>query len=100
MDVVIKQFLWFSDAIAVGTVCKNGGCGCAYESPESDSNVCIHHPGVPIFHEGLKFWSCCQKRTSDFSAFLAQKGCGEGAHKWIQTVRRTSHITSATILLN
>lgn len=57
-----------------------------YESPESDKSICCHHPGSPIFHEGMKFWSCCTKRTSDFSAFLNQKGCYDGQHKWIQSV--------------
>ena len=45
---------------------------------------CTHHPGVPIFHEGMKFWSCCQRKTSDFTAFLEQVGCTEGRHKWIR----------------
>lgn len=68
-------------------MCKNGGCGCAYESAASNLAVCVYHPGVPIFHEGLKYWSCCTKRTSDFSAFLAQKGCQSGNHKWLKSVR-------------
>ena len=44
--------------------------------------VCNFHPGVPIFHEGLKYWTCCTKRTSDFQAFLNQVGCKEGSHLW------------------
>uniref|UniRef100_A0A1B0CKR4 Putative zn2+-binding protein melusin/rar1 n=1 Tax=Lutzomyia longipalpis TaxID=7200 RepID=A0A1B0CKR4_LUTLO len=69
--------------IAVGTTCKNRGCGGTYSSPESNEEDCIHHPGVPVFHEGLKYWSCCTKRTTDFAAFLAQKGCSLGHHKWV-----------------
>lgn len=68
--------------VVVGTSCKRGGCVVAYESAESNSNACIHHPGVPIFHEGCKFWSCCKKRTSDFTAFLNQVGCVTGKHLW------------------
>lgn len=73
--------------IAVGAICKNGGCGQAYSSPVSNDSECVYHPGVPIFHEGLKYWSCCTKRTTDFTAFMNQKGCAFGKHKWIQEVR-------------
>ena len=37
---------------------------------------------MPIFHEGMKFWSCCQRKTSDFQSFLNQEGCMLGEHKW------------------
>lgn len=77
--------MFFSE-IPIGTVCKNGGCNCDYKSIESKLSECVHHPGVPIFHEGLKFWSCCTKRTSDFQAFLNQVGCETGSHKWIDDV--------------
>ncbi|KAH8404649.1 hypothetical protein KR215_005849 [Drosophila sulfurigaster] len=68
--------------IAVGTSCKNNGCTFSYTNSSSDFSECTYHPGVPIFHEGMKFWSCCQKRTSDFAQFMAQKGCVYGQHKW------------------
>ncbi|RZC42035.1 cysteine and histidine-rich domain-containing protein [Asbolus verrucosus] len=70
--------------IPVGTICKNGGCNASYQGSETSDNSCIYHPGVPIFHEGLKFWSCCQKRTTDFNAFLNQVGCEQGNHVWIK----------------
>ena len=31
---------------------------------------------------GMKFWSCCQKKTTDFDAFTAQPGCTQGEHLW------------------
>lgn len=68
--------------IAIGTACKNGGCSNSYEGPETNQAICTYHPGCPIFHEGLKFWSCCQRRTTDFNAFLSQPGCTTGMHKW------------------
>lgn len=74
-------------AIPIGTTCKYGGCNATYESPASDETECNYHPGVPIFHEGLKYWSCCTKRTTDFTAFMNQKGCAYGRHKWISDVR-------------
>ncbi|XP_026315449.1 cysteine and histidine-rich domain-containing protein [Hyposmocoma kahamanoa] len=68
--------------IAIGTSCKNGGCGTTYEGPQSNDTICTYHPGCPVFHEGLKFWSCCQRRTTDFNTFLSQPGCTSGYHKW------------------
>ncbi|CAO1435652.1 unnamed protein product [Diamesa serratosioi] len=70
--------------IPIGTMCKRAGCNSSYDSALSDDTICIHHPGAPIFHEGYKYWTCCQKKTSDFSAFLGQVGCDKGQHKWIQ----------------
>ncbi len=82
--------------------------------PRKDGSDCQYHPGVPIFHEGgiyltswhthklsmyygdlttvllpafltgLKFWSCCQRRTTDFQSFLNQEGCERGRHRWIK----------------
>ncbi|CAK1540581.1 unnamed protein product [Leptosia nina] len=70
--------------IPIGTTCKNGGCSVSYEGPQSSEGICTYHPGCPIFHEGLKFWSCCQKRTTDFNTFLSQPGCTTGTHKWVK----------------
>jgi len=64
-----------------GEPCKNGGCKQTYDSSNTVSE-CVHHPGVPIFHEGMKYWSCCQRKTSDFQSFLNQEGCMIGEHKW------------------
>lgn len=73
-----------NNQIAVGTNCKNGGCQVSFQGPESINLVCLHHPGVPIFHEGMKYWSCCQRKTTDFNSFLNQEGCKEGIHVWIK----------------
>lgn len=87
-----------STEIPVGTVCKNKGCNATYESPDADRTNCVHHPGVPIFHEGMKYWSCCQKKTSDFTAFMNQVGCAKGEHKWIETVN-TRFISKVNVIL-
>ncbi|XP_032534964.1 cysteine and histidine-rich domain-containing protein 1 [Chiroxiphia lanceolata] len=71
-----------SDEVKIGTACKNAGCSKTYEGPHSTEEVCIYHSGVPIFHEGMKYWSCCKRKTSDFNTFLAQEGCARGAHVW------------------
>lgn len=70
--------------LTVGTLCKNGGCGKTYEGPQTNEQDCVYHPGVPIFHEGMKYWSCCQRKTSDFTAFMNQEGCDRGRHKWFK----------------
>ncbi|KAF7273806.1 hypothetical protein GWI33_013498 [Rhynchophorus ferrugineus] len=77
-----KDIVSNRNEIAIGTNCKNGGCTQCYQGPESNSSFCLHHPGIPIFHEGLKFWSCCQIKTTDFNTFLNQEGCKEGSHVW------------------
>uniref|UniRef100_A0A2K5CI56 CHORD domain-containing protein n=1 Tax=Aotus nancymaae TaxID=37293 RepID=A0A2K5CI56_AOTNA len=35
---------------------------------------------VPAFHDALKGWSCCKRRTTDFSDFLSIVGCTKGRH--------------------
>lgn len=68
---------------SLGESCKNGGCKATFDGQESGMpNECTYHPGVPIFHEGMKYWSCCQRKTSDFQSFLDQPGCRYGKHKW------------------
>ncbi|CAK9135190.1 unnamed protein product [Ilex paraguariensis] len=37
------------------------------------------HQG-PVFHDGMKEWSCCKKRSHDFSLFLEIPGCKTGKH--------------------
>uniref|UniRef100_A0A1B6D9E1 CHORD domain-containing protein n=1 Tax=Clastoptera arizonana TaxID=38151 RepID=A0A1B6D9E1_9HEMI len=68
--------------VPLGTVCKNNGCNRNYVGPETQMTNCIYHPGYPVFHEGLKFWTCCTKRTTDFNSFLEQVGCSIGEHIW------------------
>uniref|UniRef100_A0A8C0VGE4 Integrin subunit beta 1 binding protein 2 n=1 Tax=Cyanistes caeruleus TaxID=156563 RepID=A0A8C0VGE4_CYACU len=55
-----------------------------YQGPESNTEVCTFHPGVPVFHEGMKYWSCCGIKTTDFSAFMEQPGCSRGCHCWTE----------------
>uniref|UniRef100_A0A8B9QEX9 Integrin subunit beta 1 binding protein 2 n=1 Tax=Apteryx owenii TaxID=8824 RepID=A0A8B9QEX9_APTOW len=60
--------------------CSNAGCGQRFDPQRNSPDSCVYHPGVPIFHDALKGWSCCRKRTTDFSEFLAIKGCTTGYH--------------------
>lgn len=73
------------DTAQVGTSCKNNTCEARFSGAQaSDASPCWHHPGMPVFHEGYKFWSCCTKRTDDFDQFLKQAGCTNGAHDWLK----------------
>ncbi|XP_067945767.1 cysteine and histidine-rich domain-containing protein 1-like [Watersipora subatra] len=71
-----------SHEVKVGTACNNNSCKEHYTGPESDKAECLYHPGVPVFHEGMKYWSCCQKKTTEFDKFMDQPGCKSGKHKW------------------
>ncbi|CRK87088.1 CLUMA_CG000838, isoform A [Clunio marinus] len=84
LDLTKNTQISSDGSIPIGTMCKHGGCKSSYESKYSDDEICLFHPGVAIFHEGYKYWSCCQKKTSDFTSFLNQEGCETGKHKWIQ----------------
>lgn len=70
------------DKVLIGQSCNNNSCKATYTGPACDDEVCNHHPGVPIFHEGMKYWSCCQKKTTHFTTFLEQPGCTQGKHVW------------------
>lgn len=63
-----------------------------YNGPESRLEPCAHHPGTAVFHEGMKYWSCCQRKTSNFSAFLEQEGCAKGDHNWSKVGNRLNSI--------
>ncbi|KAF2722792.1 chord-domain-containing protein [Polychaeton citri CBS 116435] len=59
-----------------GAACRRRGCGQTYKASQDRSQEeCVHHPGVPIFHEGTKGNSCCKPRMLDFDDFLKIKGC-------------------------
>ncbi|RFN51616.1 hypothetical protein FIE12Z_4090 [Fusarium flagelliforme] len=62
--------------IADGVGCKRRACGATYKKGSSrDEEECIHHPGIPIFHEGSKGYSCCKRRVLEFDQFMKIEGC-------------------------
>ncbi|KAI8821412.1 chord-domain-containing protein [Fimicolochytrium jonesii] len=61
-------------------VCKRKGCGQDFKEDANSDTSCTHHPGGPVFHEGLKSWSCCSKKVADFEDFLKIPGCSVGRH--------------------
>ncbi|KAF9239585.1 chord-domain-containing protein [Melanogaster broomeanus] len=53
--------------------CTRKGCGREFSSTENTDASCSYHPGAPVFHEGLKSWSCCSdinKPVLDFDEFI------------------------------
>ncbi|KAH6918718.1 HSP20-like chaperone [Coprinopsis sp. MPI-PUGE-AT-0042] len=59
--------------------CTRKGCGKEF-STDNNKDVCTFHAGAPVFHEGLKSWSCCKdfnKPVLDFDEFMGIPGCTE-----------------------
>lgn len=68
--------------IAVGTKCRHNGCKDAFVDDSSRTEPCVYHPGLAVFHEGSKYWSCCKPRCAEFEEFLKIEGCKVGRHKF------------------
>jgi len=64
--------------IKEGSSCVHKGCHKTFSCTTVQDDECWYHPGVAVFHEGMKYWSCCQRKTSDFNNFLSQVGCTKG----------------------
>ncbi|KAI0065484.1 chord-domain-containing protein [Artomyces pyxidatus] len=63
--------------------CTHKGCGQEFDDQANADDSCIYHSGVPVFHEGLKSWSCCDavnKPVLDFDDFMRIPGCTRGKH--------------------
>jgi hypothetical protein len=59
-----------------GKACRRRACGKAYKAGQSrDGEECVYHPGVPIFHEGSKGYTCCKRRVLEFDQFMKIEGC-------------------------
>ncbi|KAI0306546.1 chord-domain-containing protein [Multifurca ochricompacta] len=77
--------------------CTRKGCGKEFDPENNTEEVCIYHPGAPIFHEGLKSWSCCNtvnKPVLDFDEFMTIAGCTRGVHSTEATKVETSGVAS------
>lgn len=62
--------------------CKNKGCGKVFQfDTENNATACRHHAGQPVFHDAIKYWSCCaDKKCYDFDSFMLVPGCATGFH--------------------
>jgi len=63
--------------IADGKACRRRTCNASYKKGQSrsDNENCVHHPGVPVFHEGSKGYTCCKRRVLEFDQFMKIEGC-------------------------
>ncbi|KAK9292846.1 hypothetical protein L1049_020826 [Liquidambar formosana] len=59
--------------------CQRIGCDAMFTEDDNPEGSCTYHDS-PIFHDGMKEWSCCKKRSHDFSLFLEIPGCKTGKH--------------------
>ncbi|KAL9094334.1 MAG: hypothetical protein Q9165_003475 [Trypethelium subeluteriae] len=96
--------------ISTGATCKRKTCGATYSGNASrEGEQCLHHPGVPIFHEGSKGYSCCKKRVLEFDEFMRLQGCttkdkhlfvgsGKKGEETLDTVRHDFYQTSTTVI--
>ncbi|KAJ7445703.1 HSP20-like chaperone [Mycena galericulata] len=58
--------------------CTRKGCGREFSESGDSPESCTFHPGAPVFHEGLKSWSCCSevyKPVLEFDEFVKIPGC-------------------------
>eukprot|EP01113_Clastostelium_recurvatum_P041007 TRINITY_DN6453_c0_g1_i2.p1 TRINITY_DN6453_c0_g1~~TRINITY_DN6453_c0_g1_i2.p1 ORF type:complete len:331 (-),score=84.54 TRINITY_DN6453_c0_g1_i2:5-955(-) len=60
--------------------CTNNGCNQKFTLSDNHPEACLFHPGVAVFHEGRKGWSCCKRRVDSFDEFLDIPGCASGSH--------------------
>lgn len=65
-------------------LCYNRGCGQRFDPANNNEGSCQHHPGAPYFHETYKGWSCCGKKSVDFTEFLNVPGCAKGLHSTVK----------------
>jgi hypothetical protein len=104
-----------------GRLCRRKGCGATYKKGSSrEGETCVHHPGVPIFHEGSKGYVCCKRRVLEFDQFMKIEGCktknrhlfvgsgsknaagkgpaGSGGEELLETVRHDFYQTPTAVI--
>ena len=61
--------------------CQRKGCSETFIVENNHASACTYHKGQPIFHDAVKYWSCCDgKKCYDFDDFMAVPGCATGYH--------------------
>lgn len=68
-----------ADEVQKGQTCKRRGCGEQFAGGRRSRSEekCVFHPGLPVFHEGSKGYTCCKRRVLEFDEFMRIKGCKE-----------------------
>ncbi|XP_073273797.1 cysteine and histidine-rich domain-containing protein RAR1-like isoform X1 [Primulina huaijiensis] len=72
--------------------CQRIGCEALFTEDDNQEDSCTYHDS-PKFHDGMKEWSCCKKRSHDFSLFLALPGCKTGKHTTEKPVQASIAVT-------
>ena len=76
---LLVQGNWFS--MSGRLTCYNLNCPEKEFDPQINRpDSCTFHPGKPKFHDAYKIWSCCNRKSTDFTEFLNFKGCTTGPH--------------------
>lgn len=61
--------------------CQRKGCGATFLLENNGAHACSYHAGQPVFHDAMKYWSCCaDQKKMDFDDFMAVPGCASGCH--------------------
>lgn len=69
------------DADGINAKCQRQGCQKKFLVENKRTEVCTYHKGNAVFHDALKFWSCCpDKKFMEFDDFLKYPGCCTGLH--------------------
>lgn len=68
--------------------CYNRSCGKTFDefSDSRSDDECQFHPGAPCFHDAYKEWTCCGKKSTDFTEWLNYPGCTRGRHSNVKPV--------------
>lgn len=81
LDTVFGTRKSTRSADGVTARCQRKGCQKNFNVADNNATACSYHCGQPVFHDAVKFWSCCaDKKCYDFDEFLAVKGCSVGVH--------------------
>lgn len=68
-----------------------------YDPSNNSAADCRFHPGSPLFHEGLKSYTCCKdtnKPVDSFEDFLKIPGCTSGSHSSEQSEVKAPVVTA------
>lgn len=79
--------------------CTRSGCGKEFDPNRNQTSDCVFHSGNPVFHEGMKSWSCCKtvnKPVLEFDQFIKIKGCTTGTHSTEKPSQPVPKLTSQT----
>lgn len=94
-----------------GAGCKRRGCGIVFKGGAREGEECVYHPGMPLFHEGSKGYTCCKRKVLEFDEFLKIPGCKtkdrhlfvgkkkeEGSEEELKEVRNDFYQTASTVI--